>query len=240
MSMTTITGELTFGYTSPGGSERHADFEIGRRPTGGDLMRIGDEPESARNTQFNLMLLQAAVTKFGAMPLPVPLTTLLALNSVDREDLNRAYTKFLKESAGGRRAARLTESRLRLAHGFEVDGQTYDVVEFSNLLTGYDELEADEMTGWRQVCFLLGRQVGALSQSEGAAVLPGPLAPEAFERLDAEDVYEMSSFAAQWRDSFRAKKRAEVQSNGRTGGGVPAAPLPRDDRAGGAEPEPRA
>lgn len=225
---------LIFGYK---GSEEtpQRDVEIGRRITGADLMRIGDDPESSVSAQFNLMLLSAAVTKFGTLPVPVPLTVLLSLNSVDREDLHRAHAKFIREARGGKRAERLADARLRLADGFRIGGETFDVVEFGRLLTGYDEIEAEGLSHWRQACFLLGKQITSLSQSAGAATHPGSLAVEAFESLHDEDLYELMNFSADWRDSFRRNKRAELQPDGGGGGDVPADPLSRDDRARGAD-----
>lgn len=214
--------QLVHGYKVSGDEAAQREVEFGRRLTAGDLMRIGDDPESAVTVQFNLMLLQVAITKFGTLPVPVPLSVLLSLDQVDREDLSRAHNRFIKATRGAARAERLTDSRLRLGSGFEIGAQTYDVVEFGRLLTGYDELEGDGLSSWRQQCFLLGKQIVRLSQSEGAATLDGPIEVEDFEKLPDEDLYELIGFSDKWRASFRRGKRTQVQPDGRAGGGVSA------------------
>lgn len=217
MAPTTKTIQLTFGYTSPQGGDPHKTVVFGRRVTGADLMGIGDRPESQKQLQFELMLIQTAITTFGTLSCPVPLTTLLTLNRVDRDDLSRAYAEYLKESAGGRASKKLSDSSLQLPFGLVAGGQTYDVVEFGHLLTGFEELEADDLDSWRQACFLLGRQITKLSQSGGAAVLKGPVAPEAFEGADGSDVFAMQAFIPDWLDSFRRQARREVQADGGAG-----------------------
>ncbi|HEY9286263.1 MAG TPA: hypothetical protein VIP46_22620 [Pyrinomonadaceae bacterium] len=216
--------KLLTGYKG-GDGVAHTEVEIGKRITAGDLMRIGDDPESTIEVQFNLLLLSVAITKFGTLPVPpaVPLTVLLSLDSVDREDLSRAHNRFIKASRGGARPERLSESRVRLTSGFQIGGQTYDVVEFGRLLTGYDEIDADGMSQWRQQCFLLGKQITQLAQSAGGATLAGPIDADAFESLPDVDLYELINLSADWKNSFRRRKRAEVQPDGGGGRDVSAA-----------------
>lgn len=211
--------ELIFGYKGADGV-LHKSVEIGKRVTCADLMRIGDLPESESELQFNLMLLGAAITKFGTLPVPVPLTVLLSLNSVDRQDLRRAYEAFVEKESEGGNAVRLDVNRLRLAHGFTVGGVRYDVVEFGRLLSGYDELEGEELSQWRKAFFLLGKQITHLSQSDGESTLDGPVNQEHFETLFDRDAYELTEFAKAWRNSFRHPKRVEVQEDAGSPGAV--------------------
>jgi hypothetical protein len=234
-SAKTVT--LTLGYKGGPGDQPRRTVVIGRRLTGADLMAIGDQPESRSPTQLNLSLIAAAITEFGDLPIPVPLTVLLSLKSIDREDLAAAYAKFVEETAGGGTAARLTDTRYRLARGFEIGGVVYDVVEFGDLLTGYDELEAEEFEGWRRACFLIGKQIGSISQSAGAARLEGPVAVESFEPLDAEDIYSLNDFVGKWKDSFRSAARAALQQEAGAGGGDSAAAPARLDGGDGSQPQ---
>lgn len=231
------TVTLALGYKGGPGDEPRRTVVLGRRLTGVDLMNIGDQPESRSATQLNLALIAAAITEFGDLPVPVPLTVLLSLKSIDREDLAAAYAKFVEETAGAGTAARLTDSRYRLARGFEIGGVVYDVVEFKDLLTGYDELEAEDFEGWRRACFLIGKQIGSLSQTAGAARRDGPVAVEAFESLDAEDVYSLNEFVGKFKDSFRRAARAAVQQDAGAGGGDTAATPPGLDGGNGSQPQ---
>lgn len=224
MSTTNKTVTLVFGYTDAEGAS-HKDVAIGKRLTGADLMRIGDLPEADSRTQNPLLLLQASVTKFGTLRTPVPMTVLLSLNSVDREDLSTAYNDFMRETGEGRQSEKLSESRVRLAFGLKVGETVYDVVEFGKLLTGYDELAGDEMGSGERACFLLGKQISCLERSEGGAALDGPVGPEAFRDADAEDIFLLQTCAEDWRNSFR-KKRGAVPAGGGPGGGVPDATPP--------------
>ncbi|MBX6772795.1 MAG: hypothetical protein IRY83_13775 [Chloroflexi bacterium] len=196
---------LPFGYRNDDGL--HREVVIGRRLTGGDLMRIGDDPDSLRRTQFNLLLLQAVITQFGSLRMPVPLSVLLALNQIDRETLNEAYNRFVRATAEGRSSEQLDTDTIRLAWGFERDGVRYDIVRFGRLLTGYDELEVDELIGWRRACALLGRQIVEVRAQSGAR-FEGPVPVELFETLDAADVYALEAAASSWLDSFRPTRAA--------------------------------
>jgi hypothetical protein len=202
---------LAFGYEGRPG-EHVRDVVVGRRVTGGDLIRIGDEADGQGQTQFQLAVLQAAITKFGDLKLPVPMNVLLSLKRPDRRQIGRAYDEFCKEQGETGKAEKLAAGRYRLAHGFTVGEVVYDVVEFGNHLTGYDEIDADEMSGYRQACFLMGREITRLSQSSGPASMAGPLEVEAFESLYAEDVFALQRFENDWYDSFRPQEGEPVQA----------------------------
>jgi hypothetical protein len=226
--------KLIFGPDTQDG-KRHLDVTIGRRLTGADLFRINEE-QGQGSTQFQLMVLQSVVTKFGELRMPVPMNVLLSLRRVDSRLLGKAYNDFLKESAGGGKAEKLGAGRYRLAGGFSKGDIIFDVVEFGNHLTGYDEVEADSMEGSRQTCYLMGREIARLSQSSGPATLAGPLGIEMFEPLDAEDIFALQKFEVDWFDSFRPEEEKQAGEVAE-GSGVPGHPhQPESD--GSDEPQP--
>lgn len=212
--------KLAFGYEG-GDGKIHRNVRIERRATGADLFRIADDGDGEKPTQFNLQLLQGAITKFGSLIMPVPLSVLLSLKSPDRRRLIAANNEFLKETSAGRKTEKLSVSKVKLAFGFEKNGQTFDVVEFGRLLTGYDELEADDLPGWRQACFLLGKQIVRLSQSTGEGICEGEVTPEMFASLDAGDIFLLSGANAEWLDSFRPDEGGEVQGAAGGASGLP-------------------
>lgn len=229
----TKTVILTFGYKNAGGTHRRVTF--GRRPTGEDLMLIGDSPESLRPVQFQLLQYQAAITSFEGLQNPVPLSALLSLNKVDRDDLGGAYAEFIREGNASRSWEKRSDSTYKIGFGFQIGDQVFDVVEFGKLLTGYEELAAEDYESWRQACFLMGAQITRLSQSEGSAVHTGPVTVEHFKALDAEDVYKLQAFLPGWYDSFRLKG-GDVPGDAGGGGGV-SDEAPAPPGGGGSELE---
>lgn len=223
--------ELRKGYT--GADKRtHRDVVVGRLVTGEDLMKISDQPESAKQTQFDLMILQTAITSFGELKMPVPLTVLLSLNSADRRDLAAAYARLIKAASKGRTAEKLSkksqEGRYKLAFGFRKDDTVYDVVEFGKLLSGYEELEADEFSGVRRTCYVIGQQIVKLSQFDGPATLDGPVPLEMFGTLVDQDLFALQEYSDDWVDSFRGKGGAPAADVDRRGGVSEASSQQRD------------
>src|ERR1044072_2484332 len=94
--MKTVT--LAVGYND--GKETHTNVEVSRRLLGADLFAIDDNPQSAIATNHEFMILARAITKFGTLRVPVPLTVLLSLDSIDRDDLLQAYNDL--EAEGGK------------------------------------------------------------------------------------------------------------------------------------------
>ena len=210
---------LNFGYEGrPGGPIR--DLVVGRRVTGADLLRINDEGDGQAGIQFQLAVLASAITEFGDFKMPVPPNVMLSLKRPDRRLIAKGYDALVRESSGGRKAQKLAPGRYRLERGFEFGETLYDVVEFGNHLSGFDELEADEMSGFREVFFLLGKEITRLSQSEGAATKSGPLAVEDFETLYAEDAFALQRYEADWYDSFRPAETDAAPAGTAIGGGA--------------------
>lgn len=216
--MKTVT--LVIGYDD--GKTIHRDVELSRRLLGADLFAIDENPQSNLTTNHELMILAKSITKFGALRMPVPLTVLLSLDSIDRDDLLEAYNELEAEGAEGRGSEIVSDSKVRLADGIEIGGVRYDVVEFGLRIRGYDYAEADkqQLGGARKAFFLVGRQVSRLSQSDGEVAIDGPLGLELLEQFFARDLYAMRSASELWRQSFR--RSGKTVSAGDGGNGVRA------------------
>ena len=216
MSPHNVTIELVDGYVDKKNA-RHSTVVFGQRLHGKVFFTIDEDPQSDLPTQYNDLLLRAAITHFGALSMPVPLSVLLSLSDLDREDLSDAYNRFSIESLDGRRADFLSDNKVKLPFGYERNGLVYDIVEFGTRLTGMDSVEADRLKlgDLRRGCFLAGKQVVRLAQSEGASALEGPMLLEMFETLDVADLNAIRQGAELWRQSFR-RARATVPQRGST------------------------
>lgn len=178
---------------------------FGKRLTGGDLMRLDEDPQSDIPTQHQLLILRAGITGFGSLPIPVPLTTLLALDSVDIDDLVTAANAFDERGLDGRAPEFVSDSEVRLAIGFESNGLVYNHVRFGRRVTGNDLVAADKkgFKGLRRECFLMGREIASLETNAGGHSLDGPVEMQVFEQLDGGDIVTLRQASQIWRDSFR-------------------------------------
>lgn len=211
--MEPITIELDVGYTDKQ-NVRHTRVTFGRRIKGRDLFAIDENPQSGIPTQYNDLILREAITEFGTVKLPVPLDVLLGLDALDRDDLWAAFNRFL--SGEEKAEADLPdENAVRLLIGYERNGLVYDVVRFGLRLRGMDEVAADarRLNGIKRGCFLVGRQIKELAQTEGESVIEGPIELYVFEELDIVDITALRVAAEVWRQSFR-RAGARVQGNG--------------------------
>lgn len=196
----------------------HREVEVGYVLRGADLFAIDATPQAASQTAREFLILTKAITKFGTLKTPVSYATLVMLDSIDRDDLLTAYNELEFESRGGHKPKVLADDKLQLTGGYEFGGVKFDVVEFGARLTGKDFIEADqlELSGARRACFLAGRQVKRLAQSDGAGGLPGALDLEAFDKFSVADIYGIQGAAELWRQTFRrpregAKKQPDVK-----------------------------
>lgn len=198
---------LSGGYRDTQGT-RHQRVVFGKRPTGKELFAIDSDPQAGLSTQYNDLIIRVSITAFGKLTMPVPLTALLALDACDRDDLNEAYERFLNESLGDRKVDFPSDEMVKLAFGYEANGLTYDVATFGQMTTGYDLVEADRLglDRTQRACFLIGKQITRLSQSEGTSVLEGPIGLNIFERLDAIDIHALQIGAAKWKSFFRLRR----------------------------------
>jgi hypothetical protein len=202
--ITPVTIELAIGHTDLRGKV-HSRVTFGQRINGKKMFEIDGDPQSSISTQYQDLVMRAAITEFGELKMPVALTVLLNLDSIDREDLAEGFARLMNESAGESRVEYLSETKVKLAYGYERNGLVYDVATFGTRLTGMDEVAADreKLEGLRRHCFLAGRQVTRLSESKGESVLDGPMSLEIFETLDAIDIGAIRAASEVWRNSFR-------------------------------------
>jgi hypothetical protein len=135
-----------------------------------------------------------------------------SLDSIDREDLFKASRAFSLQFLNGRKGEVIPPDKAKLAVGYEKNGIIYDMATFGNRITGYDAVEADNLelteTGYERLCFLAGKQISQLSQSDGTFTLDAPIGLDVFEQLDIVDVLTLCSAAEVWRNSFRGIKEA--------------------------------
>ncbi|MGA9768282.1 MAG: hypothetical protein WBV94_04525 [Blastocatellia bacterium] len=208
MELTPLTHQLDIGYKDSKNNV-HRQVTFGARVNGEKLFAIDEDPQANSKTQYQLLLLRASITEFGTLTMPVTLAVLLALDSIDIDDLNEAFITFSNNHIGARKVEFLPENKVKLPLGYERNGLTYDVVEFGTRLTGMDDVEADHLnlTGARRLCFLAGKQVVRLSQSDGASILEGPLPLQICERLDVVDIYAIKAGSEFFRQSLRIKGR---------------------------------
>lgn len=226
----TIT--LISGYTGTDRKSKepvnHKEVTFGKRINGRTLFAIDSDPQSNFPTQYGDLLLRASITKFGTLKMPVALAVLLSLDSIDREDLQAAFAVFsansLKEVSDEyseteeidaelddeSMSGMISENQVKLAIGLDKNGLVYDLCTFSRVLTGRDEVEADRqsLTGIKRICFLAGKQITQLSESNGTSILefPNGLDVSVFDELDMVDIYRIRTASEVWRNSFRTKR----------------------------------
>jgi hypothetical protein len=209
MAQVEHTIALFTGYTDKEG-KTHKSATFGRRLTGNDLFNMNEDDDFGQRTKSQLMIMAAAITQFGGLPIPAPLTVLLSLNRADRLHLTRGYNRFLELSATGRKVDETHDpATVKLAFGFERVGTLYDVAKFGNLVDGYTEVEADKFQGWRRTCFLLGKEIAELSQSDGQETVKGPIPLEMFGMLDASDIFALTATEVLWLDSMQTSEGVE-------------------------------
>jgi hypothetical protein len=212
------TVELIGGYTDAQGTT-HRRVTFGRALTCADLFTLDGDPQSESQTQYQLLQMMRKLVEFGTLRLPgekqtpgearresLTLKALLALDTIDLDDLSDAEAEFDAACAGGRTPEALEGNRLRLANGFRVGDAVLDVVEFGRRLTGLDEAQADgqKLRGVARNCYLIGRQISQLSSSEAVAEVKGPVALEMFRQLPVGDFYALRMGAEIFRQTFRA------------------------------------
>lgn len=211
---------LSGGYKDTKGV-LHQRVVFGRRPTGRELFAIDSDPQAGLSTQYNDLIMRVSITAFGGLTMPVVLKALLTLDACDRDELNEAYEKFISESLGDRKVDFPSDEMVKLAFGYESNGLVYDLVTFGRMTNGYDLLEADRLglDRTQRACFVIGKQITKLSQSEGSSVLDGPVALNIFEKLDAIDIHALQVGAAKWKEFFR-RSRASLQKVGAGSNGL--------------------
>lgn len=154
------------------GEAPHRHVVFGYRITGADLFRIDTDPQAKITTQYQDLIMREAIVEFGSLPQPangkrlsVPLSLLLEMDDIDRDDLNAGHNEFQALSLGDRESALWPPDRMRLLFGFTIGEQKYDLVEFGRRLTGRDDVAADKqgLTGIARMCYRAGRQISRVA-----------------------------------------------------------------------------
>lgn len=199
---------LKFGYQDKENPEIfHREVVIARRPTGADFFKAVEDgtDDRAANTRINLALIASAISKFGSMTMPVPITALFELNEIDEDKLNDEYLLFLVATQPETEQKILEGSCAQLAFGVERDGVKYHVIEFGRLLNGYDRMEIQSVAqnDWIFEAKKIAREVVKISTLDGKKSVDGELTFEEIEAMDATDYLVLRECEAQWLNSFR-------------------------------------
>ncbi|HEX8177847.1 MAG TPA: hypothetical protein VF543_22350 [Pyrinomonadaceae bacterium] len=200
------------GYTDENGKE-HKSATIGRRIKGRDLFEIDEELKGLTPSVTDLPFYRAATVSFGELKEPFPMKAFLSLVSIDRERLVKAYEDFIRETSKEREVEIISDDTVRLAFGIERDGSIYNVAKFGYLLTGFDEIEADDKryTGMKRVCYLLRKEIISFTTQDGALSLPCPLPMTVLEEMDMVDILALRETSLRYSDSFNeAAENEEV------------------------------
>jgi len=213
---TTRTIDLVGGHVDKE-KKRHTHVVFGHRLTGKDLFQADEDPLGQNPTQYQSLLVRAAITEFGTLPMPVALSVLLDLDSIDREDLIEGQNAYSAMTTEGHESEFLPDHKVRLGWGFKINDVIYDVVQFGKRVTGREDIEADRASlspGIRRTCFLIGKQISRISNVHNTASIEGAVAVKHFESLDGADIATLRGAAEMWRQSFRVGGTA-LSRNGR-------------------------
>lgn len=199
---------LKFGYRDKETPEIvHREVEISCRPTGADFFKAVEDgtDDGAANTRINLSLIKSAITKFGDITMPVPVTVLFSLNEIDEEKLNDEYLLFLVATQPETEQKILEDNRAQLSFGIERDGVKYQIVEFGNLLNGYDrmKIQSETQDEWVFQAKKMAREVVKISTLDGAHSVDDELTFEEVEAMDVTDLLVLRETEARWLNSFR-------------------------------------
>lgn len=203
--------ELTFGYTDKEGRV-HREVVFGKRLRLNDLMRLDMNPLAQLPTQYERLVIRTLITEFGKLSVPVDLTVMLALDTLDDDKLAAAADEFLVMSREGR-SGEFRQDEALLAFGIELDGDTFDTVRFGNRLTVNDYAEADRMNlkGVARAAYLVGRQISEITGSEHGRKRDGQLTVDQLSTMDSED-FKILRLAAEFFRLEVAGMRAKGES----------------------------
>lgn len=206
--------ELPFGYQDQETPELiHRAVTFGRRSTGGDVISASDAANGS-DLQYTLEMIGRAITKFGGMKLPVPMTVLLSLDEIDRRELRGAYFEFLSLTAENVNQAseeikseKAAVGTARLQFGFERDGVIFTTVEFGKRLTGYDEIKIESEAKSESEENVLKRafRVSKISTADGAKSIEGAMTLDEMKSLDVADFILLQEAGEEWLNSFRKR-----------------------------------
>jgi hypothetical protein len=226
-----VEKQITHEINLVGGYKGHRRVVFGKSVTAKRLLELRTDPQAAIQTQYQDLLLAETIVEFGTLPMPVPLTTLLSLNTIDRDDLREGRDAFRKIVTADHKY-KFSKDGVMLNFGIKVGEVRYTEIEFGNELNGYDEVEADKLgltETLARKAFLAGRMVAKISTPEKNEI-KGALDYEMInsDDLDEDDLFALVSASELWRQTFRLKGGA-LQGNGaKTADSNPGAKVPLD------------
>lgn len=204
---------LLGGYTDRDGN-LHREVVFGKRLTAGDMMNLDYDPQAQNPVHYVELTRRLMITKFGTLSMPPALPVMLALDTIDRDDLQAAQQKFLQGSDNRTGEYRTDDNEVKLPFGFVVEGVEYNVVKFGNRLSVKDEAEAAEFPdGLKPTLFLIGKQISKISTEDGMLSIDGQVDLERFESLDAVSIGFLRVGAELFRQSFRLKREENAGKN---------------------------
>jgi hypothetical protein len=222
--MDTHTATNTHSITLPFGIQKKDKEPIrrivfGHRPTVADSIAVEDDPQGALDTQKSLMYVRAAITEYGEKKGQPFLSDLLGLNRADRDALIEGYIDFLGQSKGPRAAEKVDTETAKLAFGLTEGDGVFDLITLcdkADELSGYEELELEKKaTGdYELMCTMLGYSIAHLSQSNGGAVIEGPIGVERIRQLDVIDLNFIVGLVGERKRSFRRSRAGVHASDG--------------------------
>ena len=194
MKQHAINVQLPIGLTGERGTP-HRDVTIGRLPLGSDAFAAMHDPESIYPTVLDAYLLRASITRFGSLKLPIPLRSLLSLDSIDMDVLNAAFDEFLLSFTEGKSVELINEHTARLIAGVEISGVTYTHVHFKGI--GKDVPDPSQVgitsvsSQTELACRLLGSRIARLASCDGIHSIDGPITLDIFAKLPVFDLIGM-------------------------------------------------
>lgn len=194
---------LLGGYTDREGV-LHTEVTIGKRLTTGDMLNLDYDSQAQNPIHYEDLTRRLMITKFGTLRMPVPLTVMLALDSIDSDDINKAISEFLQNENNLTGDYEPDEHEILLPIGFFIDSVEYQRVQFGNRVTRQDYAEAaNHPVGLTQTMFLIGRQISKISTADNSLSIVGQVDLERFKSLDASNIGFLRMGAELFRQSFR-------------------------------------
>lgn len=190
--------QLKFGYAQKedGAEIIHKDGVFSKRPTADDYISAMERADGSP-TLFQSAIYAHSLSKLGDLTMPVTQTVLLSLNRIDRQILEESFQQFLNETAATPTKTDDGEHVVTLSKPVKIKGKTVSALRFERLLTGYAEIEIEQMnlSPARENAERVARE---LSPIDGANLSFADLA-----HLDAVDFQKLLNLEVVFLDSFR-------------------------------------
>ena len=201
---------LKFGYQQKGDeteeNKTHILVEFGKRPTAREFLKSAEEADGS-DTFYQLALRAATITRFGDLPIPVPMSVLLSLNQIDRATLDAGFNDFMAATAKEKQetSGAPESGTAHLMFGLEGGGRLFEIVQFGNFLTGYQELEIEKEagsdSGIERLLLRIAKQIkGGVDDGK---VFEGNFTAESVGKMDASDFLVLREAEDAWLNSFR-------------------------------------